>query len=80
SERLVFQALVGLAGHLSDAAREAGERGVPFSPGAELRGLLEQVATPGGMNDAALRVLEREGFARLLEAARLTYQSKEKKP
>lgn len=78
SERLVFQALRGMTEHLASAAREAEARGAPFSPGAELRGLLEQIATPGGMNAAALEVLERGGFAELVERARLTYYSKER--
>ncbi len=78
SERLVFQALRGLAEQLSDAAREAEARGAAFSPGAELRRLLEQIATPGGMNAAALEMLERGGFAELVERARLTYHSKER--
>lgn len=77
AEQLVFQALVGMAEQLSEAAHEAKARGAPFSLTAELRGLLERVATPGGMNAAALQVLERGGFTQLVEAARLTYQSTE---
>lgn len=77
AEKLVLRAIVGLATLLASLARAAEARGEASSTSAALRDLVAQIVTPGGMNAAALEVLTRGGFSELVEAARITYQSKE---
>ena len=77
ADQLVLQALRGLTEQLAEAAQAAESRGERFSLSTALEQLVDQVATPGGMNATAFELLERGGLSDLLESVHQAYLSKE---
>lgn len=76
AERLVLQALHGLCEHLAETTHAAMTRGARLDLSAELGQLVDQVATPGGMNALAFETFDGQ-LSGLLESARSTYLSRE---